>query len=159
VLRGLVLAAAGLLASGTAMAAGDDVKLPYWASISAKEALMRAGPGSNFPTVWRYVRPGLPVKVVARHEHWRKIEEPDGTQGWMNGILLSEDRTAIVTGAETAMRAAPESVAKIRWRVAPGVVGKISECDGSWCKFAVHGRTGYVEIARLWGVAPGETVD
>lgn len=157
--RKLWVAAAAMLGAGAALAA-DDVKVPYWASISAREAMMRAGPGQNFPAVWRYVRPGLPVKVVARHEHWRKVEEPDGTQGWMNGILLSEDRTAIVVeGPPTPMRAAPDAGARILWRAEPGVVGKIAHCAAGWCEFDVRGRAGYIEIARLWGVAPGETVD
>jgi SH3-like domain-containing protein len=148
--------AAVLLAS---MAAAADDKVPYWASLSAREAIMRAGPGANYPAVWKYVRAGLPVKVVARHEHWRKIEEPDGTVGWMNGILLSEDRTAIVTGEVTAMRDAPDAAAKILWRAAPGVIGRISHCATGWCEFDVLGRVGYIETARLWGVEPGETVD
>ncbi|MDB5684054.1 MAG: hypothetical protein JWM75_1752 [Sphingomonas bacterium] len=158
--RKIVSAALAIaLLTGTAMAATDDVSVPYWASISAREAMMRTGPGSNFPAIWKYVRPGLPVKVVARHQHWRKVQEPDGTQGWMNGILLSEDRTAVVSSANAPMRAAPDASSKILWRAAAGVVGKIAHCAGSWCEFDVRGRAGYIEIANIWGVAPGETVD
>ena len=149
----------GIALAGAALAAESDTKVPYWASISAREAMMRAGPGANFPAVWKYVRPGLPVKVLARHEHWRKIEEPDGTEGWMSGILLSDDRTAIVTGAVAPLRSAPEPGAKILWRVAPGVVGKVSHCAGGWCEFDVRGRAGYVETSSIWGVEPGETVN
>jgi SH3-like domain-containing protein len=153
---GLAALAGAILA--TAAAAADD-KVPYWASLSAREAIMRAGPGSNYPALWKYVRPGLPVKVVARHEHWRKVQEPDGTVGWMNGILLSEDRTAIVTGQVAAMRNAPDAAARILWRAEPGVVGRISHCATGWCEFDVLGRVGYIETSRLWGVDAGESVD
>jgi SH3-like domain-containing protein len=152
------LAALAVVLLAPAAAAADD-KVPYWASIAAREAIMRAGPGSNYPAVWKYVRAGLPVKVVARHQHWRKVEEPDGTVGWMNGILLTEDRTAIVTGQIAPMRDAPDSSARILWRAEPGVVGRIAHCASGWCEFEVLGRAGYVATTSLWGVDPGETVD
>jgi SH3-like domain-containing protein len=154
---GLALAATVALAAGSGAAVGD--KVPYWASIAAREAIMRTGPGPNYPALWKYTRPGLPVKVIARHEHWRRIVEQDGTGGWMNGVLLSEDRTAVVTAAAAPMRDAPEASARILWRAAPGVVGKISHCAKGWCEFDVAGRTGYILVAQLWGVEPGEVVD
>ena len=120
---------------------------------------MRAGPGANYPAVWKYVRSGLPLKVIARHQHWRKVVEPDGTEGWMNGILLSDDRTAIVTGEVAPMRDAPDGAARILWRAEPGVVGRIAHCAGGWCEFDVLGRAGYIQVAHLWGVDVGETVD
>jgi SH3-like domain-containing protein len=143
---------------GVAAAAGGD-KVPYWASIAAREAMMRTGPGPNYPAAWKYTRPGLPVKVIARHEHWRRVVEQDGTEGWMNGILLSEDRTGVVTADGAPMRIAPDDSARIRWRAARGVIGKVSHCANGWCQFEVTGRTGYIEIASLWGVDSGETVD
>lgn len=152
------LAVVAAFLSAVPATAADDMA-PYWASLSAREAMMRTGPGQNFPAIWKYVRPGLPVKVVARHQHWRKVVEPDGTQGWMNGILLSEDRTAIITGSEATLHAAPDAGARILWRAAPGVVGKISHCAAGWCEFDVLGRAGYVQVSRIWGVEPGETVD
>ena len=147
------------LLAGAVEAKVSDTKVPYWASISAREAMMRAGPGANFPATWRYSRPGLPVKVIARHEIWRKVREVDGTEGWMNGILLSEDRTAIVNGSTPALlRAAPEANARILWRAEPGVIGKLSHCADGWCEFDVHGRAGYVETGQIYGIDPGETL-
>src|SRR5436190_5897524 len=72
--------------------------VPYWASISAGDALMRSGPGREYPTTWRYRRADLPVRVIQVHESWRKIQEQDGTEGWMASVLLSAQRTAIVIG-------------------------------------------------------------
>ena len=91
--RGLFIA--GLLTLATAASAQDKTP-PYWASIASGEAMMRTGPGRNYPGVWLYKRRDLPVKVVQRHENWRKIEDPDGDQGWMLVTLLSDRRTAMV---------------------------------------------------------------
>src|SRR3546814_3471802 len=79
---------------------GQEKKPPYWASLSKDEARMRAGPSMDYPANWIYRRRDLPVKVVAVYSHWRKIEDPDGTQGWMHVRLLSDQPTAIITRSE-----------------------------------------------------------
>jgi SH3-like domain-containing protein len=64
-----------------------------------------------------------------------------------------------VTAEAAVMRDAPDASARILWRPARGVIGKVSHCASGWCEFEVSGRTGYIEIAQLWGVDSGETVD
>lgn len=139
------------LAVAAPAAAQSDPKLPYWASISVDEARMRKGPSPDVPVIWEYRRKDLPVKVIARHETWRKIEDPDGTQGWMAARLLSRTRTAIVTGEIRPMREAPDPAAAVAYRAEPGVVGRISECSGSWCRFDVKGRRGWIHTDHIWG--------
>jgi SH3-like domain-containing protein len=138
------------------LGAQDDVlaqsKAPYWASISSGQARMRTGPGRQFPASWLYQRPGLPVKIVESYQNWRKIEDPDGTQGWMQANLLSNDRTGLIVGDVRALRQEANGAAKIIWRAEPGVVGKISDCARGWCKIDVRGRMGFIEAAHLWGV-------
>ena len=127
-------------------------KQPYWASISAGQAKMRTGPGRQFPASWLYQRANLPVKVLETYPNWRRIEDPDGTIGWMQANLLSEDRTGLVIGEVRPLREAPDASARIIWRAEPGVVGKLSECSRGWCKFDVRGRMGFVETGHIWGV-------
>ena len=68
-----ILTSLMLLAAVGPAAAQSDVELPYWASISVDEARMRKGPSPDVPVTWEYRRKDLPVKVIARHETWRKI--------------------------------------------------------------------------------------
>jgi SH3-like domain-containing protein len=127
-------------------------KTPYWVSMKADEARMRTGPSTEFPVKWVYKRQLLPLKVVAVHEDWRKIEDPDGDQGWMHVSLISPDRTALVTGSGVgSLRDGPEATSRIAWRVEPGVVGRVDDCQKGWCRLDVSGRTGYIEAERLWG--------
>jgi len=148
----LIFAAAALFAVvGPAAAQSDPVKLPYWASISVDEARMRKGPSPDVPVIWEYRRKDLPVKVIARFETWRKIEDPDGTQGWMAARLLSRTRTAIVTGEIRPMREAASLSAAVAYRAEPGVVGRITECADGWCRFDVKGRSGWIQTDHIWG--------
>jgi SH3-like domain-containing protein len=141
-----------------APAAQAQRRPPYWASISASRANMRAGPDRKYPANWLYRRPDLPIKVIGVYKEWRKVEDAEGTQGWMLANLLSETRTAVVTGSVLEMRDAAQLGGRVLWRAAPGVVGRISKCQRGWCWFNVHGRGGYVETSHIWGVDPGETV-
>jgi SH3-like domain-containing protein len=133
-------------------------KPPYWVSISANasEARMRTGPGKQFPTSWLFQRPRLPLKVIAVYQEWRKVEDPGGTQGWMQATLLSPQRTGMIRDQIAPMRASARSDADIVFRAAPGVVGKLSECGKGWCLFDVNGQMGYVDAAQLWGVEQAE---
>jgi SH3-like domain-containing protein len=149
--RHIILAAALMAVVGPAAAQSDPVPLPYWASISVDEARMRKGPSPDVPVIWEYRRKDLPVKVVARFETWRKIEDPDGTQGWMAARLLSRTRTAIVTGEIRPMREEANVSAAVAYRAQPGVVGRITDCKNGWCLFDVKGRKGWIQTDHIWG--------
>lgn len=155
--RGLLFAS--LLALSVA-ASAQDKKPPYWASIASGEAMMRTGPGRNYPGIWLYKRRDLPIRVIQVYPNWRKIEDSEGAQGWMLVSLLSDRRTAIVkSGDPRDLRVKPSASAPVRYRAEAGVVGRVDQCDGDWCRFAVGSRRGYVRQAELWGVAPGEEID
>ncbi|MCG7349639.1 SH3 domain-containing protein [Sphingomonas sp. ACRSK] len=155
-LGGAAMLAAAVLPAGEA--AAQKRKPPYYASIAAGEARMRTGPGKNYPVSWTFRRADLPIKVVDIYQDWRKVEDPDGTQGWMQVGLLSDQRTGYVNGGLVELRSAPNGSAHVDWRAAPGVVGRLSRCSAGWCYFDVKGRGGYVEQSRLWGVDPGEDI-
>ena len=155
--RGLVIA--GLLVI-TAGASAQDRKPPYWASIASGEAMMRTGPGRNYPGIWLYKRRDLPIRVVQIYPNWRKIEDPDGQQGWMLVTLLSDRRTAIVRpGTPRDIRTRPDGNAPARYRAEAGVVGRLEKCDGSWCRILVGKRKGWIAQSDLWGVGAGEVFD
>ncbi|APG62368.1 hypothetical protein LPB140_05665 [Sphingorhabdus lutea] len=134
------------------VAAQTSKQVPYWSSIKADEARTRTGPSTDFPVKWIYRRAELPVKVVAKYSDWRKVEDPDGDQGWMHVKLLSTTRSALVTqDGVSELREEPSPTARISWRVEKGVVGKVSDCVKGWCKLDVKGRYGYIETSKIWG--------
>src|SRR3546814_13947207 len=66
--------------AAAAAQASDEVQVPYWALISVDRARMRKGPSIDVPVLWEYRRKDLPVRVIARHDLWRKVEDPDGAR-------------------------------------------------------------------------------
>ncbi len=144
--------AAVLAASSPAHAATGDGDIPYWAALRADEVNMRVGPGEDYRISWVYHRKGLPVKVLRVMSGWRLVEDPGGARGWMVARFLTRRLGAIVEGSGPAdMRDGPAQDARLKWRLAPGVVGELGDCDAGWCRINVAGRQGYVLQARLFG--------
>ena len=157
------IAAIALVAAASTItvdvAAQTKRAVPYWASIGAGRARMRTGPARTFPASWLYQRADLPVRVIQVFKEWRKVQDSDGTEGWMQANLLRETRTAMVRGtAPVALREQPSPGARLAWRAAPGVVGRLSRCANGWCRFDVKGQAGFIEIGGLWGVTPREVL-
>ena len=141
-------------------AVAQDKTPPYWASIASGEAMMRTGPGRNYPGIWLYKRRDLPIRVVKLYPNWRLIEDPDGTRGWMLVTLLSDRRTAIVKpGQPRAIHQEASESSRVRYRAEPGVVGRIEKCRDGWCRIAVGKRDGFIRTSDIWGVSEGEVID
>ena len=149
------------LALVPAAASAQEKTPPYWASIASGQAMMRTGPGRNFPGVWLYQRRDLPIRVLRVFPNWRYIEDPDGVRGWMLVTLLSDRRTAIVRGTQPRpLYAKPDEGSRVTFRVEGGVVGRVDDCSSGWCRLELAGgRSGYVHVTDIWGVSDGETVD
>ena len=153
------LIGAALICLATAASAQDKVP-PYWASIASGEAMIRTGPGRNYPGTWLYQRRDLPVRVVRIYQSWRLIEDPEGVRGWMLVTLLSDRRTALVNpGQPRAIHEQRDQTSRVAYLAEPGVVGRIEDCDGEWCKFSVGKRGGWIAQGDVYGVSKAEIID
>jgi SH3-like domain-containing protein len=130
--------------------------LPYWASISAGQALMRTGPDRTYPALWLYRRRDLPVRVLQVMGPWRRVMEQDGSSGWMLATLLAARRTAVVRTSLRPIHSEPNASSPTLWQAEPGVVGRISKCDGQFCRIQIGEKIGFIEQSGVWGTDPGE---
>jgi len=127
--------------------------VPRFVSLGADKANVRNGPGKRYPIGWVFVRRGVPLEVIAEYELWRKIRDVDGAVGWIHRSLLSNRRSASVKGdSPHPLRRQPNTDSDVIARLEPGVIGRLLECGGDWCRFEVGGRRGWIARASLWGV-------
>lgn len=148
------------LLCAAAPASAQDKVPPYWASIASGEAMIRTGPGRNYPGTWLFKRRDLPVRVIKIYSSWRLIEDPEGTRGWMLVTLLSDQRTALVKpGEPRAIHEKPSRASRVAYLAEPNVVGRIEQCDGQWCRFAVGKRGGWIAQDSIYGVGAKEQLD
>ena len=150
--RLLIVLSTAACAATTTPAFADDAEVPYWASIRPTVVNMRVGPGEDYRINWVYRRPLLPMKVLRTMEGWRLVQDPDGARGWMLARFLSRDRGGYVRGKGLVeMREKGDEGARVLWRLEPGVVGKLDDCERNWCRFEVAGHAGFVRQDRIWG--------
>lgn len=133
--------------------------LPRYVSVKGAEARARRGPGPDHRVDWVYQRPGMPLKVTAEYENWRRVEDAEGAGGWMHYALLSPSRTAIVTEDMAELRSSPDGAGSVVARAQNGVIARLLECQPAWCRVSADGTRGWVPKAALWGVEPGEIFD
>jgi SH3-like domain-containing protein len=140
-----------------------SLPLPRFAALRSDEVNMRSGPGTRFPIEWTYQRRELPVEIVREFELWRRIRDPEGTEGWVHQSTLMGRRSFIVRGApgtEVMLRRRAEDQAPPVARLRPGVVGRLRACEANspWCEAQIGEHRGYIKRADIWGVGPTEEV-
>jgi len=162
--RGLArcAAAAGalLVALSPAWAADETgPRLPRFVSLHADKINLRTGPGRQYPIEWVLTRKDMPVQVIAEFEHWRRIRDWDGTVGWVQEHMLTGKRTVVVgKGAARPLYQLPDPGSAVLARAEPGVVARLAECRGAWCRVETDDVAGWIKRSDLWGVFPDETV-
>jgi SH3-like domain-containing protein len=140
----------------------SGLELPRFVSLKTDVVNVRRGPSNDHEVAWVFRRKGLPVEIIAEFEHWRRIRDSDGDEGWVYQSLLTGNRTAIVEpwkkGTTVALRKEPSSGAAAVAMLKSGVVADVEQCTGQWCELTVGGYDGWIDQAALFGVYPGETL-
>jgi len=136
-----------------------NMPLPRYVSLKTDKGNARRGPGLTHRIDWVFTRAGMPLRITAEYEHWRRVEDQDGVGGWVNFSLLSGVRSVLVTQDMAEFRSAPEDTAEVVLQAEQGVVAKILECERDWCRLSVDGEKGWVRKTALWGVDPEEIVE
>ena len=154
----LLLAVASGPASGVTVAQ-TGAPLPRFAALRADEVNLRAGPGTEYPVEWVFLRRALPVEITAEYGQWRKIRDFDGSEGWVHKSLLTPRRSVLVTGAVRTLRNNPTADSQPLARAEPGVIARLLACENGWCEIDAAGHQGWLPVAHLWGVYGGEVVE
>ena len=133
--------------------------LPRYVSLKSREGNARRGPSLTHRIDWIFSHIGMPLKITAEFENWRRIEDWEGMGGWMHYSLLSGVRSALITAKIGELRLKPDLRSPIVVKAEMGVVAKISTCNVDWCKLTLEGYKGWIEKTALWGVSPDEAFD
>ena len=133
--------------------------LPRYVSLKSREGNARRGPSLTHRIDWIFSHIGMPLKITAEFENWRRIEDWEGMGGWMHYSLLSGVRSALITAKIGELRLKPDLRSPIVVKAEMGVVAKVSTCNADWCKLTLEGYKGWIEKTALWGVSPDEAFD
>jgi len=147
----------GLAPSDPNLGSVTHLPLPRYVTLKGNEGNARRGPGLTHRIDWVFTREGMPLKITAEYEHWRRVEDADGAGGWVHYSLLSGVRSVLVSEDMAQAFSQPDEKADVVFQSELGVVGKLLQCIPDWCRISVEGEKGWVQKAALWGVDPTET--
>ena len=136
-----------------------NLPLPRFVTLKGGEGNARRGPGLTHRIDWIFTRPGMPLKVTAEYDNWRRVEDQDGAGGWVHYALLSGVRSVLVTLDMAEMRASPSRDARVVAQAEMGVIARVQSCTLDWCRISSGGERGWVEKTALWGVGPEEIIE
>lgn len=136
-----------------------NLPLPRYVSLKGDQGNARRGPGLTHRIDWVFTRPGMPLRVTAEYENWRRVEDQDGAGGWVHYALLSGVRSVLITTDMAEFRDAPRADARVSAQAEMGVVARILQCDADWCRISSGGERGWVPKTAIWGVDAGETIE
>jgi SH3-like domain-containing protein len=136
-----------------------NLDIPRYVTLKGGEGNARRGPGLTHKIDWVFTRSGMPLKVTAEHENWRKVEDSEGMGGWVHYSLLSGSRSILVTRELAEFYDFPDPTGQVLFQAESGVVGRLLECQLNWCRVNIQGEKGWVPKTSLWGVEPQELVE
>ena len=132
---------------------------PVFVSLRSNEVNLRTGPGMQYPIEWIYKRRDMPVKVVEEFDLWKKIEDWEGTSGWVHQRMISSRRYGLIL-QETDMMRTSDKDSKVIAIIRPDVVAKIISCtkNSSFCRVEAKGKHGFIPRETIWGLLPDEKI-
>ena len=137
--------------------------LPRFVSLKSERVNVRRGPSNEHGVAWVFTQKNLPVEIIAEFDHWRRIRDSEGAEGWVYHSLLAGKRTVIAapwsSNKTMQLRATASASGELVARIGSGALGDLTSCDGKWCLAAFSGYEGYVSQETLFGVYPGEVYE
>ncbi|MEM6604089.1 MAG: SH3 domain-containing protein, partial [Pseudomonadota bacterium] len=130
--------------------------IPRFVTLKGNKANMRFGPSKTHAIKWQYNRKGLPVEVIDEFDHWRKVRDMDGSEGWIHQMVLSGRRTVVTLEGDHFVRSGPNYDYDIVAQISGGVILTPDDCSESWCLLEHDTFEGWLPKDVLYGVYSSE---
>ena len=127
------------------------LEIPRFVSLKSNKTFVRRGPGKSYRIDWVFEKPGLPLKIIGEHNHWRQVEDFQGDIGWIYFRLLSGKRTIITTQEEILLRKKVSQTAKPIALLGSGVIGRLIKTSEDSCQAIFQKYKGWVDKVKVWG--------
>ncbi|MGB8814110.1 MAG: SH3 domain-containing protein [Paracoccaceae bacterium] len=136
-----------------------NLPLPRYVTLKTSEGNARRGPGLSHRIDWVFTRAGMPLRITAEFENWRRVEDTEGAGGWIHYSLLSGVRAVLIAEDMVEFRSIPDDAGGVVLQAELGVIAKLLECSLDWCRISADGTKGWVRKTAIWGVEPEEAVE
>ena len=126
-------------------------KVNYYVSLKYNKVHVRYGPSSNSPIKYIYKKKYLPLKVIDKKEHFRKIIDLKKNSGWIHKSQLIKSKSLITT-SEKILYKKPTKYSEPVAKLEEGRLLIFKKCLKSWCKIESDNYSGWIKTNNIWGI-------
>lgn len=125
-------------------------------AIKGDDINMRSGPGTSFKVIWK-LGSGFPLKVLKVSGNWYRVQDFEGTIGWVHKAVTTNKGHMIVKENKKSqkrvnVRSGPGTNNRIVAKAYYGVVFKTLQQKSGWVKVEHDkGVTGWIKRSLVWG--------
>ena len=126
--------------------------LPALVSTKTSKANLRYGPGKNYPIKLIFIKRNIPLLVVDKFDHWRKVLTSKNVNGWIHKSQLTTKYRSIILKPDFLRKKPQLSSKKIAF-LDNNVNVSVVKCKLYWCKITLKTRkfSGWYIKKYLWG--------
>jgi len=134
---------------------------PYYASIKSNKVNSHRGPGQEYKISFEYIQKGLPVMIIAKYDHWRKIRDPFGSESWIHKSLLSSKRFVMtINNTPTKLMEDSNDNSNLIALIKKNVIMELIAARGNWCSVRIYSGgekyRGWLKKSDVFGVFENE---
>ena len=123
----------------------------YYVSLKYNKVHVRYGPSSNSPIKYIYKKKYLPLKVIDKKEHFRKIIDLKKNSGWIHKSQLIKSKSLITT-SEKILYKKPTKYSEPIAKFEEGRLLILKKCLKNWCKVESNDYSGWIKTNNIWGI-------
>ena len=126
--------------------------LPKLVSVKTSKANLRYGPGKNYPIKLIFIKKNIPLLVIDKFDHWRKVLTSKNIVGWIHKSQLTMKYRSIILKRDYLRRKPQLSSEKIAF-LYDNVNVSVVKCKLYWCKITLKTKkfSGWYIKKYLWG--------
>ena len=125
---------------------------PKLVSVKTSKANLRYGPGKNYPIKLIFIKKKIPLLVIDKFDHWRKVLTSKNTVGWIHKSQLTMKYRSIILKRDY-LRKKPQLTSEKIAFLYNNVNVSVITCKLYWCKITLKTRkfSGWYIKKFLWG--------
>ena len=122
----------------------------YFVSLKYNKVHVRYTPSKDSPIKYIYKKKYLPVKVIDKKEHFRRIIDHKKNSGWIHKTQLIKSNSLIVM-EDKIVFSKNTKFSKPLFKLEKGRLVILKKCISSWCKIKTNNYTGWMQTNNSWG--------
>ncbi len=123
----------------------------YYVSLKYNKVHVRYGPSPNSPIKYIYKKKYLPVKIIDKKEHFRKIIDLKKNSGWIHKSQLIKSKSLITTSKKILYKK-PTKYSEPIAKLEEGRLLILKKCLKKWCKIESDNYSGWIKTNNIWGI-------